>query len=341
MQAILDAPHDARHSISSRPFDTYTYPGYEASFHATSSSVDQNLQVLLSGHRPYASSRETSVAYSNPIANFYNDADGPWNSLRAASQARSSASTATVPASVPNLDYTSYRDAPASEISDSGYASQAAASQSIVNTEPTDYNRECGDLPVQVNSFSFTAASSSSPPYNIRPLPNRNADEADTTSASRSKTGQTSLLCTICGDTARCPSDYKCVYSSRAYLFSAYGVKYRKHRLKHTKPWKCEEPHCSRKDGFTTINDLTRHKKSVHKIGGMTKSFRCVDERCKNKDKLWPRLDNFKQHVTRMHGDRNMEDLIRRYGYLVLCYVSSFILTQKGRKPLVTSVPPC
>lgn len=281
------------------------------------------------------------MAYSNPIANFYNDADGPWNSLRAASQARSSASTATVPVSVPNLDYTSYRDAPASEISDSGYASQAAASQSIVNTEPTDYNRECGDLPVQVNSFSFTAASSSSPPYDIRPLPNRNADEADTTSASRSKTGQTSLLCTICGDTARCPSDYKCVYSSRAYLFSAYGVKYRKHRLKHTKPWKCEEPHCSRKDGFTTINDLTRHKKSVHKIGGMTKSFRCVDERCKNKDKLWPRLDNFKQHVTRMHGDRNMEDLIRRYGYLVLCYVSSFILTQKGRKPLVTSVPPC
>ncbi|EOD49004.1 putative c2h2 type zinc finger domain protein [Neofusicoccum parvum UCRNP2] len=100
MQAILDGAHDARHSIS-RPFDSYTFPGYEASFHTTSSSLDQGLQALLNGHRPYAS-REPSVSYANPIANFYNDADGPWNSLRATSQARSSTSNATL--TVPNKD---------------------------------------------------------------------------------------------------------------------------------------------------------------------------------------------------------------------------------------------
>ncbi|GME48962.1 c2h2 type zinc finger domain protein [Neofusicoccum parvum] len=156
MQAILDGAHDARHSIS-RPFDSYTFPGYEASFHTTSSSLDQGLQALLNGHRPYAS-REPSVSYANPIANFYNDADGPWNSLRATSQARSSTSNATLTVPVPNLDYNNYRDAPASEISDSG----------------------------------------------------------------------------------------------------------------------------------------------------------CVADRCKNKDKIWPRLDNFKQHVQRMHQDENMEDMIQR-----------------------------
>ncbi|KAL1635534.1 hypothetical protein SLS56_001585 [Neofusicoccum ribis] len=244
MQAILDGAHDARHSIS-RPFDSYTFPGYEASFHATSSSLDQGLQALLNGHRPYAS-REPSVSYANPIANFYNDADGPWNSLRATSQARGSTSNATLTVPVPNLDYNNYRDAPASEISDSGYASQAAASQSIVNTEPTDYNRECGDLPVQT----------------LRVL--------------------------------RSPSMI------------------RKHELKHTKPHRCDVANCNRKDGFTTVNDLKRHQKSVHKMSGMTKSFRCVADRCKNKDKIWPRLDNFKQHVQRMHQDENMEDMIQR-----------------------------
>ncbi|KAL1631403.1 hypothetical protein SLS54_000163 [Diplodia seriata] len=134
MQAILTGE---RHPM------TYTYPGYEGSFHGTP-PIDQNLQALLSGHRPYASARDTGVAYSNPIANFYHDADGPWNSVRATNQAGGSTANATLTVPVPNLDYSSYRDAPPSEISDSGYASQAAASQSVVNTnaEPPDYNRE-------------------------------------------------------------------------------------------------------------------------------------------------------------------------------------------------------
>ncbi|KAL1651182.1 hypothetical protein SLS58_000520 [Diplodia intermedia] len=219
MHAILTGE---RHPI------TYTYPGYEGSFHGTP-PIDQNLQALLSGHRPYASARDTSVAYSNPIANFYHDADGPWNSVRATNQAGGAAANATLTVPVPNLDYSSYRDAPPSEISDSGYASQAAASQSVVNTnaEPPDYNRE-------------------------------------------------------------------------------------KHQLKHTKPHTCDQPDCTRKEGFATTNDLDRHKKSVHNIPGLTKSFRCAADRCKNKDKIWPRLDNFKQHVQRMHKGQNQNDLIQR-----------------------------
>ena len=69
--------------------------------------------------------------------------------------------------------------------------------------------------------------------------------------------------------------------------------------LKHEKPHICDIPGCSRTTGFGTVNDLNRHKKSVHKIGltTITKSFKCAAAGCKNADKIWPRLDNFKQHT--------------------------------------------
>jgi hypothetical protein len=83
--------------------------------------------------------------------------------------------------------------------------------------------------------------------------------------------------------------------------------------LKHEKPFKCEVPHCKRAGlGFTTTNDLARHQKSVHAIGLTKKSYQCAAEDCRNKDKVWPRLDNFKQHVERMHKDKDPLDLIRR-----------------------------
>jgi hypothetical protein len=63
------------------------------------------------------------------------------------------------------------------------------------------------------------------------------------------------------------------------------------------------------------VNDLNRHKKSVHNIidGAATKSYQCASEVCRKKDKIWPRLDNFKQHIKRMHTDENVDDLVRRW----------------------------
>ena len=88
----------------------------------------------------------------------------------------------------------------------------------------------------------------------------------------------------------------------------------RKHFLKHEKSHKCDLPNCARGDrGFGTVNDLERHKKSKHGIKprhGATKSYRCASKRCKMSYKLWPRLDNFKQHVKRVHKDENMHELV-------------------------------
>jgi hypothetical protein len=83
---------------------------------------------------------------------------------------------------------------------------------------------------------------------------------------------------------------------------------------KHEKPFKCDAPGCTRKTGFTTINDLNRHSKSVHEggIDGKTKSFKCAAKSCRTPNKVWPRLDNFKQHVTRLHPTEDAADLIKR-----------------------------
>lgn len=84
--------------------------------------------------------------------------------------------------------------------------------------------------------------------------------------------------------------------------------------LKHEKNFICDERGCKRAGkGFSTINDLDRHKKSVHKIGiENSKSYHCKAAACANKTKIWPRLDNFKQHLERMHKDEDMAQLITR-----------------------------
>ena len=81
----------------------------------------------------------------------------------------------------------------------------------------------------------------------------------------------------------------------------------------HTRPYKCTANNCSK--DFSTNNDLERHKKSVHKIApknGTDKSYRCAAPNCSKKEKLWPRLDNFRQHCTRIHKDQNIEELVRK-----------------------------
>ena len=88
----------------------------------------------------------------------------------------------------------------------------------------------------------------------------------------------------------------------------------RKHTLRHEKPYYCVFSGCERKtNGFTTINDLDRHKKSRHRIMPPgSKLYKCASESCLEKSKEWPRLDNFRQHCDRMHKDEDTQSLIER-----------------------------
>jgi hypothetical protein len=76
----------------------------------------------------------------------------------------------------------------------------------------------------------------------------------------------------------------------------------RKHELKHSLPWHCDVLGCSRNKGFTSKNDLDRHKRTVHSDRTVSgRAFVCNIGSCAKKTKIWPRADNFRSHLERMH----------------------------------------
>ena len=77
----------------------------------------------------------------------------------------------------------------------------------------------------------------------------------------------------------------------------------------------CDVRGCDNSKGFTSSNDLDRHKKSVHNIAlphGRDKSFQCQAANCRKSDKIWPRLDNFKNHCKNCHREEDLEELVRK-----------------------------
>ena len=101
-----------------------------------------------------------------------------------------------------------------------------------------------------------------------------------------------------------------------------------KHMRMHNKPFRCDHPGCTYVNGFTTRNDLDRHFKSKH-LGGIdnkSKSWQCVGKGCKNPTKIWPRFDNFKQHVTKMHPNEDAKELIAKYE--LSCYTRTLLINQ-------------
>ncbi|KAJ9660820.1 hypothetical protein H2198_002359 [Neophaeococcomyces mojaviensis] len=81
------------------------------------------------------------------------------------------------------------------------------------------------------------------------------------------------------------------------------------------KKYQCAE--CGSAKSFVTTNDRDRHMKTVHAI--LNKGDRiyiCHIDNCSASTKIWPRLDNFKQHVSRMHGEQyadRAEDMWQEY----------------------------
>ncbi|KAI1150688.1 hypothetical protein F4825DRAFT_463145 [Nemania diffusa] len=83
----------------------------------------------------------------------------------------------------------------------------------------------------------------------------------------------------------------------------------KKHDQRHKKPFKCDIKDCTRSEGFSTINDLDRHKRSVHPESQTAGNrYVCQIGPCKNKHKVWPRADNFKAHLKRVHDRPNVSD---------------------------------
>ncbi|KAK4122321.1 hypothetical protein N657DRAFT_499390 [Parathielavia appendiculata] len=83
----------------------------------------------------------------------------------------------------------------------------------------------------------------------------------------------------------------------------------KKHQARHNKPFKCDVSGCPKAtEGFSTNNDLERHRRCVHRLRiGSESVYRCDLDQCKDKPKDWPRQDNFRQHLRRKHNLENVD----------------------------------
>lgn len=110
-----------------------------------------------------------------------------------------------------------------------------------------------------------------------------------------------------------------------------------KDRLRHLKPFRCDEPDCKRADGFATKNDLERHRKAVHHKDpelGDKHGYVCAEcpsPAFDHEKKYWPRKDNFKAHITRRHPSVNARDLIEKSVILPVTLCSSKLTFSRSK----------
>ncbi len=270
---------------------------------------------------------------SDPLLRFWAD-PGPWNSQRVGGEASNSSMNQKYIGSYgrdprPNAFLGQYRPSPRSDLGssttgrypvDSGYESRSFATRSVHSADPRDQSQGCQSLAGDVSEMqlyqnpdmyhgSLPAPSIQDIQYPNFELPNDAIQEGPAIYP---------LTCQYsdCDGNFKNSSEHRCV-SHLDPLGLSLILHDRKHMLRHTRPYKCQELGCTKKDGFSTNNDLERHRKSVHKIApknSSDRSFRCAAPNCTKREKIWPRLDNFRQHCMRMHSKdyANIDDLVRK-----------------------------
>jgi hypothetical protein len=247
---------------------------------------------------------DNTVSYPGfSLQQFYNDRDEPWtpvksNGVNKYRVMRNPAMSHSMAALAPGYDR--YRDATAlsdcdtigrGTYSDSGYGSFPHKSMGA----PSDYSDmdRVGETQSIIGGFSeFRLQAGSPDTSSIKGLDSRR----DFRQPSAPQAGGLSHLCQFCKKSVKTKSEMK------------------KHLARHTKPHVCDEPDCTRSaEGFSTQNDLERHRQSVHKAGGI--KYRCPLGDCAGKVKDWPRADNFRQHLKKVHkvNVENNADELKMY----------------------------
>ncbi|KAI9649449.1 hypothetical protein NHQ30_002025 [Ciborinia camelliae] len=186
--------------------------------------------------------------------------------------------------------------------SDSGYGTRrSVGNASIFSADVNDRDQDCQSLAGHVADYQ----------------PFQGLSEALQSRENRtSETWPSHLPASINSPGLFCPTCQKSV-KTKSEL--------KKHDLRHKKPFVCNYPGCPRTEGFSTTNDLDRHTKSKHPLAMTSKAesmkkYRCVVPGCKSRDKAWPRLDNFRSHLKRVHSsfiqfEEKFEEIIKQAAF--------------------------
>ncbi|CAL3967700.1 unnamed protein product [Diplocarpon coronariae] len=269
--------------------------------------------------------------HENPLLQWYTGNDGPWNPIP---KATTESAVEDGPLSKQmghrnNISYSSqYRQQNPVETensqfggshSDSGYGTRCSVGN--ISVFSADVHESDHD------SHSIAGLSLDYPPCHgvLQVRDSRTNDSRMPPSGHASDSP--GLVCPACNKTVKTNSELK------------------KHDLRHRKPFVCCVIGCPRTEGFSTSNDLERHSKSKHPSHfpetACSKRFHCHFHGCKSQDKVWPRLDNFRSHLKRVHGDRlkteeDFDEMIRRAEFRE----NSGILDQGESTPLPQMVWP-
>ncbi|KAF3760473.1 hypothetical protein M406DRAFT_334107 [Cryphonectria parasitica EP155] len=172
--------------------------------------------------------------------------------------------------------------------SDSGYGSASRTGPSVANGSVYgDCDRSGETASVASHSMSLPYASSMLSSGNWR-----SSDSALEGDFGINENGN-ELVCHVCKAQVKNKSELK---------------------AKHEKPHRCKVPGCQRIEGFSTTNDVERHMRSRHPGSSSNgKYYKCGVPDCRTKGKVWPRADNFRQHLKRIHKISAEEHHMEKY----------------------------
>ncbi|KAI1350836.1 hypothetical protein F5Y01DRAFT_305027 [Xylaria sp. FL0043] len=229
--------------------------------------------------------REAHAAGKDPMVRWYEVNDGPWHPPELTSGTGDGSGQSMIAGMRDGRFMVPNRSNIPSEImpqSDSGYGSY--------HNQPSIANGSVCDDPFDPtpDTQSIMGGSMVDAQFSVHDAMSKNhipmGGPCDSWSSPQIRVETLNRICEECGKPVRTKSEQK------------------KHDQRHKKPFKCDVKGCTRTEGFSTTNDLDRHKRSVHP-GAQTLGNRyvCQIGSCKNKDKIWPRADNFKAHLKRVH----------------------------------------
>lgn len=263
---------------------------------AQKAKIDAAYNASMAGHNEFGGLNQVS----DPLSNWYgNNNDDPW----VMPSTVSSASTSHL------INYTrpfsGYRDqaAPsesgtiinATLPSDSGYLSyhQHSIAESSLCGDGIDRTTETASITGGFVDLSFGFFTGPLPPGPVQfgqPVWHQSAENGLSFVHNDDAKVQ-ELWCSVCRKMLKTKSDKK------------------KHVKRHTKPHICEIDGCKRTEGFGTANDLDRHVRSCHPEQSKAHFiYLCPVDKCTQKSKEWPRADNFRAHIKRVHKAIQLND---------------------------------